>query len=346
MAAVTTSVAVPRPVRRAPPRPRVSVHLVLVSPGQARDIMAHEVYARQRPLRPYQVAYLQTLMEHGHFRQGTTITFAVREKRRYVINGQHTLVALGQTGGAPVWLQMEEYRVESEEEVGALYATYDRNLARSWADLYAADVRLQQYDLGRVSLRTLGGAVPILASGFHEARTRFTPQPWVQWMKDPYIRFALMGAWKDEMLTFLNGLRGPGGVRKLLLRASVLAVALVTVRWQGGLAQQFWPSVARDSGLSEGQPAHTLLRWLRETPTRRLDAGGYQRLVASAWNAYVDGRELYRLQGRGGEQPLLLAGTPHDGRGHYGYVSAGGEVRHQPEEVVEVGSGGPAIKQA
>ena len=127
----------------------------------------------------------------------------------------------------------------------------------------------------------------------------------------------------------------PKATRNLLVRASVLSIALVTYRFQPEMAHDFWPRLARDSGLIEGDPAHTLLRWLRETPARHYDNGSYARHVAAAWNAAYEGRQLFRLLARQPTQPLLVAGTPHEGNVHKVYLRPTGEVLAAPEAVGE-----------
>lgn len=313
-------------------RPKISTHLQLISPKQARAILETETYPQQRPLRPYHIAYLQGLIERGSFRPGTLISFGVIDGTRYLVNGQHTLAALGQTTGGPLWLQEEEIRVETLEEVGMLYESYDRNLARSWADLYNADLQLQQYELIPKHLRLLGNCMSFLAVGFQQT-TRFDGRPWLAILKDTSVRFRLMAAWKDEMHNFANGCKGPRSVRSCLERAAVLSVILVTYRYQPEAAHLFWPKVASDSGLEKGMPGHTLLRFLRETTTRRIDPALYCRSVAATWNAAFERRELRSIHACTPGQPMLIQGTPHDGNTHKRYLTDAGKVVQMPIDV-------------
>jgi hypothetical protein len=328
---MATTLASPK-APATPSRPKLSTHLHLVSPQQARELLRDTVYERQRPLRPYRVTELRLLLEQeGHFRPGTVVSFAVwKDHGTYCINGQHTLAALGATTGGPYWLQFEEHRVSSMEEVDWLYTTYDRNLQRSWIDLYKADSRLAALDLPGSCIEKLGGTVPILATGFEQV-TRFANPAWAPLLKNPVIRFALMRDWSAEMTAFHTDCHGPSSIRKLLTRVSVLAVILVTYRYAPDFAHQFWPMVARDSGLTEGHPAHALLRYLRETGTRTVEPSTYQRTVASAWNAYVLNRHRSKLQPRAGRLPILIAYTPHDGKAHYRYLSDMGDIWHRPQ---------------
>lgn len=324
---VATSTIPERP--RTAVRPKIATHLQLVSPTQAR-LLASQGFPGQRPLRPHHVAYLQGLIERGHFRAGTTVSFAVVGGRKYLINGQHTLTALSQTTGGPLWLQLEEIRVDSLAEAGLLYATYDRNLARNWLDLYRSDPSLHALRLPSSRLKYLSAAVNLLADGLQQRTAFAQARPYDGLLRDPQIRFALVAAWESEMLLLLAECQGPPSVRHLLLRASVLSVALITYRYQPEAAQRFWPCIAADSGLVAGDPAHTVLRFLRETPTRAMDGVIYARLVASGWNAAFTGRSLQHLRGRHARYPLLLAGTPHDGTAHLCYLTLAGDVVTNP----------------
>lgn len=311
----------------------------LVSPAEAHALLAQTEYPFQRPLRWYQVAFLNKLIEHRQLREGTTITFTVyrRTGQRYCINGRHTLTALAQSTGRPYLLQFEEYPVDTDEEVSRLYQSYDRNLSRSWKDLYWADATLHHLDDVPPSLlEKLGGVTRLLATGFvHLAGTR--RQPWDYLLKNPAFRFRLMYDWVAEMRQMQAALSGATtSTRRQLLRASVLAVALITYRFQPQRAPAFWSRLARDSGLSEGEPAWALLRYLREFGTRHIEPATYQRTVAAAWNLYYNGRPVRKLQPRPLTLPLLLLGTPHDGLQPYGYLGPDGEISHEPRPLSEL----------
>jgi hypothetical protein len=317
-----------------------------VSPRQAREELDAAAYPFQRPLRPYQVAYLRTLIEQHQLRAGTTITFAVfrQTKQRYCLNGRHTLTALAETTGDAYPLQFEEYLVDSEEEVSRLYQSFDRNLARSWKDLYRADVRLYREDLPPSVLNKLGGVTQLLASGFKH-NFILTGGAWQPILRNATVRFTLMYDWLPLMREFQSGLSGAtAGVRKLLYRSSVLAIALITYRFQSARAHAFWPRLARDSGLSEGEPEWALLRYLREHGTRAIEPAVYQRKVAAAWNLYYNRRPVRDLQARAAKDPILILGTPHDGTAHYGYLAPDGTVYTQPQVIGEVPETGAISK--
>lgn len=312
---------------------------LLVSPAEARELLAQTAYPFQRPLRSYQVAFLRTLIAHRQLREGTTISFTVfrRTGQRYCINGRHTLTALAQSTGRPYLLQVEEYQVDTEEEVSRLYQSFDRNLSRSWKDLYRADATLHQTnDVPPTLLEKLGGVTTLLANGFvHTTGAR--RWRWEYLLKNPQVRFRLIYDWIDEMHQMQAALSGAATTtRRQLLRASVLAPALITYRFQPQRGHAFWSRLARDSGLSEGEPEWALLRYLREFGTRQIEPATYQRTVAAAWNLFYNERPVRKLQPRPLTLPLLLLGTPHDGTRPYGYLGPDGEISHEPRPLPEL----------
>jgi hypothetical protein len=331
------------PTRRAPSlrrqqrKPLKPAHRTtdeFFTPADAVRLLAETPFERQRPLNELKVAEQLHYLVTGHLRPCTTITLACVNGRRYLVNGQHTLTALSRWRGAGYWLSVEVYTVRSEEQVAELYKTFDRQRIRTLPDLYRADARYDTYGLARKELVKLGAAVPVVARGF---RTDvFASQGyWYALLKDFHVRDALIGSWAPamrEVQAALGGARNP--VRNHLLRASVLSVMLVTYRHGAAAAGTFWPQVAADSGLVSGTPTHTLSRWLWEHTARQHNPADAQRYVASAWNAHVGQRPLKQLRlERQADQPILLAGTPHDGRAHYGYLGKDGQVWQEPRAV-------------
>jgi hypothetical protein len=326
---MATASASPSRRGQTAPRPQSSMHLLLISPRQARTITQIDVFPGQRAVREHHVTYLAQLMQLRHFVQGTTLAFAVLDKQRFLINGLHRLTALGRSE-EPLWFWVEERRVAGLAEIADLYAAYDKNLPRTWADLYRVDPNMQETLLAPKHLNKLGGALGVLVSGFEQPTGFGTDSLWLGLLRNPRVRKALILAWVPEMRQLVTHCQGPGSIRNLMERANVLAVALVSWRFQPTRAAAFWGRLAADSGLTAGEPEHTLLRWLRQTPVRSVTTTLYPRYVAEAWNAAFAGKSFPRaLAGEAG--PLRLAGTPHTGKQRLHYVNAAGEALREPE---------------
>lgn len=316
-----------------PRKPKVAYAPQLISPKGALALLA-DAYPQQRPVRQHQVAYLQTLMRLGAFRQPTEIHYAQVGAQRYLVNGQHTLTALSQMQ-RPLWLTVVTLTVTTLDEVDALYRTFDRGLQRSWRDMYRALHPEEAPALLPKQVGLLGSAMSLVALGgnIYGPGEHVGETPLYDMQRTPAVRLLLMADWEADAANLFSGLHGQRTHRHLLQRAAVLAVALMTYRWQPEKAHLFWPAVARDNGLTEGMPEKALLRYLQETPARSKQSPAYCRAVASCWNAFYDQRELRQVRGRASTQPLFLMGTPHDGARHYVYMTAAGEVLRRPEAV-------------
>lgn len=268
-------------------------------------------------------------MRNGHFRAGTTITFAVHNKKHYLINGQHTLHAIV-AYGEPVMLTLEDYPVVSEHDIASLYATFDRNLSRSQNDIFHAHGLAQATGLQKAEIASVAAALPYVLSGFEE-NGRMSVTPIGSLLKDAESRYAHVLTWIPEAKDYAQCVRGATTVIRLMLqRAAVTAVALVTLRHQPAQAAAFWSLVAMDDGLASRAPAKTLLTFLYATPAVTLRSARYCRYVAAAWNAYVTERPLHKLYARDLGKPMLIDGTPHDGEDVWEYVSLDGAPLHLP----------------
>lgn len=320
------------PSRQPDKRPQFSSHLRLMSTREAAKSLKEHRFPGQRLIRPWHVAFLKYLMIHKHFRPGTSITYAVWQDKKFLVNGQHTLAALAETSGPAIWLQEETYKVHSYDEVCALYESFDRHLARRWRDIYMADAGIQGHELPAKYIMKLGGAIPLLGRGFTQ-HVGFGDYAALT-VRDTRVRVPFITNWAPEMANFANGCHGAQSVRNMLMRAAVLSVAMVTYRFQGEHAHRFWPRLAADSGLVAGQPAHTLLRFLRDNPANKVDQALYARIVASCWNADLAGRAMERLHAHSASKPILIAGTPHDGKRVMHYLDQDLQILHTPIPVL------------
>lgn len=321
-------VAPPPPTAtKNPPRPRIRAQLELVSNHKALEYLK-DTFERQRPLRPNHVTFLRHLLRSGHWRQGAEIHLARLGDRRYLINGQHTLTAIAYEQ-QPTWLQIIEMTVPSYEEVGHLYESFDRPLQRSWADIYQANPDLYTLNFSTKQLQIVSGAMPVLARGFEGMQSYSYPEILV--LRDPGVRFAFMQSWELEATNAFAGLKGAPHLVNALARAAVFAVILVTYRYQPDVAHRFWPAVARDSGLVEGQPERLLVHFLSTTPSRRFAPYEYARQFLNAWNAAYEQRPLSRLMPQATHSPVRIAGTPFEGKRVLVFLGPDGAIFHDPQ---------------
>jgi hypothetical protein len=113
-------------------------------------------------------------------------------------------------------------------------------------------------------------------------------------------------------------------------RAPVMSVALVTYRFTGTDADEFWFNVCQDDGLNQGDQRKSLHIFLRTTKLSSYQPHAYSRYIAAAWCRAWKGQRGKNIQPQLEHQPILLEGTPHDGKEVFRYISARGEVLHDP----------------
>lgn len=326
----------------APQRPVSTTALKLVAPSTAKAILETQRYPGQRPLRAHHVAHFEQLMALGHFVQGTVLTFAAvgaaedgwTKAQTYLEDGYHRLAATVRRGGRGQWFWHLTRYVGSMAEVHTVYRSIDRGLMRTMHDLYGAEAAQDAQSWPRTHFRVLGSAVLPLAAGFAQ-EFGFAPLAARALLRDSDLRFALMDTWRPEFQDALAAMHGsPKSVRDELLKASPLSIMLVTYRFQPLHARTFWSAIAKDSGLVEGTPPHTLLRYLREHQVYKVGPALFQRHIAAAWNAHMAGTPLKQVRtSKAATAAIDLAGTPHDGTVVKRYLLPDGRIVQTPEAV-------------
>jgi len=113
---------------------RVSLELLEVSPEMAKEILECN-YQHQRRLDPKHVNYLAFEMSMGRFMEGTKIHICVLGDDRFLINGQHTLNALIQSGKQQT-LGVQTTICSDSTQVADCFAHEDGHLRRSKRTVY------------------------------------------------------------------------------------------------------------------------------------------------------------------------------------------------------------------
>ena len=313
-----------------PKRPNITWKMLLTNPASARDLIKKHRFPGQRKIRLWQVEFIKNLLRAKHFMQGTTITFAQYGNHKFLINGNHTLIALGEMPKGAVWLTFQTIVVEDYAEVGELYRKFDRALVRSWRDLYQADPALRHDNLAEKHLNLLGPTTVHLANGFKQHVGFGTRMQHYNVVKDDQVRFRLMASFTPEMAEYVGSVHGDKHNKHLVEKGPVLSVMLVTYRHCLHQAKQFWPRVVADNGLKVAEPEHTLLNWLRNNPLKGMDTALYARYVAGAWNNAYTGKSVRTLNPRAASEPICILGTPYTGDDVRGYVTTGGQIVKEP----------------
>ena len=276
-------------------------HVRIVTPAQAREILEHQNWSRQRDLRRSHVTYLVSCIERGELTELSLIFAEMPSGQKLLVDGQHRLTALVQTDKTlPATVTI--HRVNDEHDLARLYAKIDRQSTRTPEAILRAFGIEDQANVSPTILKRIGRAVPILEAGF---------APTYRQNKSLIARSEAVEKWLPYGELYASYVEGATSeVGRLLWRAPVAAVGIATARYQPSTAEQFWSVMAQEDGLVRTDPRARLLAWLR---SHRIGATGeiiYARHVAGAWNAAFEGRSLERLMLRDPSTAIWILGTP------------------------------------
>jgi hypothetical protein len=266
---------------------------VVIGPEDARKILMDCAFAGQRTINPGNMRAHTLDMQRGLFRPGSQIVFAqMPDDSLILVNGYHRLHAVVEADTV-VEFQIMIEPVADHEGVRDLYCSLDTNiLKRSDSQISrAADLGAGIGVKQNIAARALG-AVAIIASGLRVLKIVDRPADVVT----AYGRKDAVKEWAAELRIYADIMGKATKAMKLRLHTqSMMAIALVTLRYQPAEAIEFWTGVAENDGLRKGDPRKALVGVLLEGTHRRRPESGM--LHASvAWNAWIEGRPLRILR--------------------------------------------------
>lgn len=285
------------------PLDALRTYTTMLSPVRADFIRLHQMWGKQRVLRPSHVAYLVSAIERGEMTTVSLIFAELPNRDRILVDGQHRLNAIVQAG-VTLPCSVTVHRVPNEESIGKLYLTIDRQTTRDSRDGLRALGIEERTKLSPTVLNHISRGVIIVDSNFSRSYRKEA--------KSLILRTQAVERWLPAGEHYAELLRGATQeVSGMLWRAPVCAVALATIRYDS-LAEEFWGRMAMEDGLGRNDPRARLLAWLRNN--RVAQVGNdiiYARHVAGAWNAFHEGRTLERLQIKDPTAPVRILGTPY-----------------------------------
>lgn len=251
---------------------------------------------------------LAAMMTSRQWRTKDKLDFAMMPDGKLIlVNGHHRLGGQQQSGATIEWTVVI-HRCRSDEEVSALYYTFDTNVRTRGHHLILGVIDAAGLlGVTKSTAEALYRAAPLLMANFDfrgSARDAVAER-----VVDR--RLELMKAYSTEAREWeVATEEALSSLKKKLSTQGALAVALVTFRHQSGIAGDFWNGVAANDGLRKGDPRQTYItslfnpifssKGVSETPAR---------LAGAAWNAWFENRTLAYIQPRMGHA-FRLAGTP------------------------------------
>lgn len=272
-----------------------------VSPAMARHMRDSMHFERQRPISEGNVKRLAGEMAAGWFLPGTPIFICVLpDGRQQIVNGNHTLEAVA-ASGVTIPLTMIRKRVRNMEDVARCYATFDIQKMRTWRDTLQASGMGETIPLADKVMAALG----VIMAGFTYSKADYLAN------QSRHARLQVLPDYQRAAHVIGEAVQGaPKMGARMIQRASFLAVALYTAKYQPSMATEFWGGFAKDDGLRSTDPRKMLFRWGASNPSGQSNKRPIECIAAAlAWNAFFQGKDVGQLK-PGAVSSIRILGTP------------------------------------
>jgi len=202
------------------------------------------------------------------------------------------------------------FACEDEDDLRQMFNKFNTNERdRTEAQILTATGFAKDAGITRTMATAVFSAMPFIDAGFRTGKS--SSDVLKSRIFDTRIKSARAFSRQAKLLDeCLKG--GDSRIKKKLLGGGVTAVALVTLKNQEEIATEFWRGVAKNDGLSKGDPRHTLVMDLL---TRAMNSGASHQSIsapAAAWNAFYAGRKLHHIKVLETDA-VKIAGTPFAG---------------------------------
>ena len=295
---------------------RLRTEVVVVTPEKANEWLTLCRFNGQRPPRPKIVTFYSEEMKRGDFHFGTTVEFGTVNGSDFLLDGQHRLSAVVESGVAQTFL-VKRMQYHSDNELADAYSRIDQGLRRTTSDQFRAWQLADLYGLTPTWLNKFSAGVKVINSKFDSGgvRERMHPSDLVSLMDD----------YADAMVHYYQ-LQGGGTkvIEKPMQRSSTVAVALVTLRYSlksygESKVDDFWFGVIQDDGLKWRDPRKVAREHLLTTKSTGGSFGAQatsaytSRYLARCFNAHVNGQEIDFARPNI-SQPVVILGSPFNGK--------------------------------
>jgi hypothetical protein len=281
---------------------------VYVAHGIAKRIIEELNFSGQRKVKKARVAEHLALMACGAWEPHVSVLIfcELPDGSLVLINGQHRCCAIVESG-IPVATKIDIIPARDNDHVRSLYAKYDaQGSVRTQTELVNASGLAEAFSIKNKTAEVLIKAVPIILNGM-EPSFRAAGK---EHMNTFSFRLESAMPWEREAQEFDQIVaESDMHIRRFLMRAGTMAVALYTLRHCRKQAVEFWDGVARNDGLRKTDPR---ARLIADFHGRNNNTGSMRQSVQQsviAWNAFYEGRELKIIKCIEGAE-IIIAGTP------------------------------------
>lgn len=281
----------------------IETRIQTVSPEMACRILNECRYSHQRIIRPRLVARYAADMKAGRWNPGSVIEFTNVGEACFLINGQHRLSALADAL-APQDFLFKFEALPDMEAVARRYYTADTGGARTITEAINSTDATKKTGLTATEIKAVLPAARYIAAGFDTTIKKDS-------LLSPDQSLRLLAFWCEPAREFFDAIDGcPKYIKYRLATSAVLAVALVTFRYQCSDAKRFWSRAAANDGLRAGEPEKVLLDYVLSNTATKKGHDTHARRVANAWCAAFEKRSINSTGVKNPNAYINIAGTP------------------------------------
>ncbi|MEO5334306.1 MAG: hypothetical protein H7839_20010 [Magnetococcus sp. YQC-5] len=277
-----------------------------VTPEKAVELLKCNTFGRQRNINKRRLARYASEMRAGRFIAGTQIHIMQLGTEQILVNGQHTLSAIVESG-VSIMLTIAYSAADSMDDVARTYIHHDpTGGARGQDDMMKALDIPALMEMSSAQSSKMYSAVRFIKSGFSRRDVSDSKED----------VFSEVMEWMLEGTAFFDATKGGSAT---IYNAPIMAVALVTFRYQEKLAHEFWKQVAQDDGLRKNDPRkrlHELIEECKLRPNvflkneRAITPAYLARAAATTWSAFFSGRTLSKILIYDVDREINIKGTP------------------------------------
>lgn len=306
-----------------------SISVQTVTPDKASEFLRSN-FLHNRPPRASWVEYLVREMKEGRFISTAEIHIMYRNGEPTMVNGQHTCLAI-QKYGKPVRVTVRKTVTNEHGQIAMTYAFgHDTHLRRSWSDQMGAYNLVETTGLSRETLNSLSAALRLIRMNFGAGTDSWARPVGADKKGDVEYKLGLTSAptelleivsdWAPQMKLFDLAVQP---CEKFLLKRlrsrAVLAIGLITFRFQPDKAFDFWANTSRPDAISLDSPCWAARRHISDFHanwSKKDQLSRTTRIVARCWNAFYDDESLKVAQLRSGSEKarIVIKGTPYNGK--------------------------------
>lgn len=278
-----------------------SISLSNISPAMA-EMWLKNNYKNQRPLRSSTVSHYANEMRNGSWLPTGSVAFAMTKNGAVLVNGQHTLHAVIESGVTLSMYPVMRIQCQSDEELSGLYARFDIGKKRTFSDSVRAYGVTGKTGLGSKEIDALAGSIRYMAVGIGANNSLFYSREKLS--NEVVLEYIYQASPLFSVLLDRIDRSGLSGAKKVEYRMiSRTAYPLFVILCNHGYFEQavsFWANVVNPESCSYVSPQAQLHTWLLSAKI----AGGssfsgltypdYLAGVVYAWNKFIEGKPIKR----------------------------------------------------